>query len=321
MSKAGEPGSFAAYLFNGATALSYADAAAFSADGWTLKYLLGGAVAVLGTFTCAAIAGDPGLHAFTFTHQAGEETITIVPPSSVHFSSPRIFAGEAETFDIDGIASLLTSSSGTPVSSARAIQTDYEITEGDSFLREITVPAAALADFGFSDLTGTWIAAASVRLPSDTSNTQPPPGGAAITCVIKDAAARIISISWPAYPAAMALSAADISSGSKAFNYDAQLRTTKLFAITAVSTGAGGTFTIAGDQRRFLRVGDALTITGSTNNNAQTKTISALALVGGNTVVTITETVGAVADGSINVAITITGARGRITVKRQEDRS
>ena len=110
-------------------------------------------------------------------------------------------------------------------------------------------------------------------------------------------------------------------SGSKAFNYDVQLRTTKLFAITAVATGTGGSFTIAGDQRKFFRVGDALTITGSTNNNAQTKTIAGLAFTGGNTVITITETVGAVADGSINRDLTITGARGRLTVRRQEDRT
>lgn len=61
-------------------------------------------------------------------------------------------------------------------------------------------------------------------------------------------------------------------------------------AIIAVSSGAGGSFTIAGDYTSILIVGTLFNVTGSTGNDG-TYTIAGLALVGSDTVVTVAETV------------------------------
>jgi len=73
------------------------------------------------------------------------------------------------------------------------------------------------------------------------------------------------------------------------------------FNITAVSTGAGGSFTVSGNKSSVFSTGDTFTITGSTNNNA-TWTISAITYNSGpnTTTFTVTGTVGATADGQIN---------------------
>jgi len=64
--------------------------------------------------------------------------------------------------------------------------------------------------------------------------------------------------------------------------------------ITAVSTGLGGTFTVAGDVTHHFAVGEKFTITGSTNNDG-TWTVANIAYAAPNTVITVDpgETVGA----------------------------
>lgn len=80
---------------------------------------------------------------------------------------------------------------------------------------------------------------------------------------------------------------------------------TVAYPITAVVTGLGGSFRIAGVHTREFLVGSTFVITGSTNNNA-IWTVAAINDDTVNTTITVTETVGAVADGSItSIASTI----------------
>ncbi len=107
---------------------------------------------------------------------------------------------------------------------------------------------------------------------------------------------------------------------SKDFNLDLQLRGPKSWAITGVDTGAK-TFTVVGDQRRFLNVGGSIVVSGSTGKDGA-YVIAGLALSGGNTVITVTTTIGsAVVDGTLTVTLTLTPVGAVLTVLRQEDRT
>jgi len=77
---------------------------------------------------------------------------------------------------------------------------------------------------------------------------------------------------------------------------------TESWAVTAISTGAGGTFTVAGNVSSRLTVGTRFTIDGSSNND-KVWNIAGVTYdsVGNTTTLTVAsgETVGAVADGTI----------------------
>lgn len=62
---------------------------------------------------------------------------------------------------------------------------------------------------------------------------------------------------------------------------------TEAFAITALTTGDTGTFTIAGDQTTRFVAGVKFNVIGSTNNGDKVFTVKGAALNSGNTVITI----------------------------------
>lgn len=81
---------------------------------------------------------------------------------------------------------------------------------------------------------------------------------------------------------------------------------TEAFAITALTTGDTGTFTIAGDQTARFVAGIKFNVIGSTSNDGNVFTVKGATLNSGNTVITIEggathPDVGATADGSIHV--------------------
>jgi len=75
------------------------------------------------------------------------------------------------------------------------------------------------------------------------------------------------------------------------------------YAVTAVSTGLGGSFTIAGNHLAEFAIGGTFAITGSTNNN-KTFTVTSVSF-STNTTIVVKETVGATADGSITTITTM----------------
>lgn len=104
-----------------------------------------------------------------------------------------------------------------------------------------------------------------------------------------------------------------VPSASTGLNLN-DVRSTSLFAITAVGTGAGGTFTIAGNYTGFFVPGVNFTIKSSTNNNGSW-TVASSAYSAPSTVITViaSQTVGATADGSIVPVVTGRDAGTRLT--------
>lgn len=81
--------------------------------------------------------------------------------------------------------------------------------------------------------------------------------------------------------------------------------TTVAYVITAVTTGLGGKFTIAGNHVSEFPIGERFVITGSTNNNGTWTVSSYTTYAGGSTIITVTETVGTIADGSITSLLSL----------------
>lgn len=302
-------------------ALSYASLAAFNADGWAIVFRQAGAA--LASPPTVALTADPtiaGLHYATFLLPAGVDTMAITGPVTYRVDNSAWLLITPNN-DEDAISAQLASAAATPVAVARLNQYDWTVTEGDSFLKGMSWPSASLSDFGYADFSSlTWSLTGAVRSLTDTSTSTP---AAVLKAEIVSTTLLTITAGWGgAFPAGLAMQAADILAGSKSWRYDIQARATQTFSVTGVSTGSK-TFTISGDQRKFFDEGSTFTVTGSTGNDA-TYTIAALGvqLVGGNTVLTVTTTpASAVADGSVNVVITLTGIFGTITVRYQVDRT
>lgn len=299
--------------------LTYANLAAFTSDGWSLLFRqAGAALASPPTVTLTPDATVAGLHFATFILPAGVDTMAVVRPAT-GFTPVSAWLLVTPNNDEDSLAAQLASAAASPVAASRINQYDWSVTEGDNFAKLMTVATVALADFGYTDLsTAGWSATGAVRLPTDGTFVAPL---AVLECVITTPTAPpAITGSWGSYPPGLALAAADIIAGSKAFRYDIQVRRTLTNAITGVSTGAK-TFTIAGDQRLFFGPGGTFTVGGSTGNNG-TYTIAAVAFSGGNTVLTVNETVpSAVVDGTISSLFTLTVIKGTLTVLAQVDRT
>lgn len=80
------------------------------------------------------------------------------------------------------------------------------------------------------------------------------------------------------------------------------------YAITGVTTGAGGTFTIAGNYAAEFAVGAQFVVSGSSGNDGS-YTVAGVAYTGGNTVITISGSIGdSTVDGNIEAnTLTFTG--------------
>lgn len=317
MSKAGDTGFFPTVLFNGGSAESFADQAAFTGAGYALVYLLDGVVASIGTFTVTPATGMPGGHVIGWTRQKGVETIFVVPPAG-RFADPDQIETETESTDLDSLAALFVSSGGIPSNDTRATTQDIEITENDSFARELQFPSSALVDYGFTDLSDTgWVINATVRLDADTSSTQPPSGsnGAALTAYVSDGANNLVTIAAGTFPAGLALSTDDRAAGGKSFLWDCQASIDQTFNITGRTTS---TVTIAGDHRKLFSPGSTVTIAGALDGNGANIVVSAVKS-GSDTVITLTNTAPSTVAGTITAKIKITGLRGNFRVVRQED--
>lgn len=317
--KTGDNVSLPIYLeSNAGAAQTYANQAAFLAASWTLTwYQAGVALGTQPTYTVTPL-GSTGIHWFNFNLPAGVDSIIVGNPTGFR-SDPAAIVLTTPTSDTDAIVSVLNTASGTPINNGIQTSYSFSVAEGDSFIKTLTVPAAALTDFGITDLTGTWTTTAAGRDPTDSTTGSP---AFVMTVAILSGAARTITMGWGStFPAGAAMSAGDILNGSKAWLYDVQLKTTVSNTITACVAGASGTFTMAGDVRKLFDVASAFTVTGSASNNGS-YTVASVALVAGSTVVTITGSVpSGTAGGSVNVVLVITPIAGTITVVRQEDRT
>lgn len=304
-------------------ALSYANYAAFVAAGWDLIYR---AAQTTQSFTYtiqphpdAELAAE-GCHLVVFTLINGQGPLSIQKPTTGGGwgNKPASFQVGAEQVDLDQTYSALLSSVGISVADSTTVTQDYPVIEGDSFAKEFTIRETALTNQGFTceNLTdGTLTLSCEIRLPANRQGA--PDAYAALTAVTATTGTDpVMRISWGTFPTGLAFAASDADVTPVDFEWDAQVYGTQAWNVTAIVTGLAGTFTIAGDRRRWLAKGGTF---NKTATGAATWTIASVAYTGGNTIITVTGTiVSGVVDGTVSVPITITPADGIITVKRQE---
>ncbi len=302
-------------------ALSYANAAAFLAAGWDLVYRAAQATQSY-TFTIAPsgdtqLAGQ-GWHLVVFTLVNGQGPLLVQKPPGTHWScSPQGWQVGAEQVDQDQIYSALLTSVGVSVADSTTVTQDYTVIEGDAFAKEFTIRETGLTNQGFicenlSD--GTLALTSEIRLPSNRQGA--PDAYAAITVVTATTGVDpVLRISWGTFPAGLMFPNSDADVAPVDFEWDAQAAGAQAWAVTAITTGASGTFTIAGDRRRWLAKGGTFTKTATATANY---TIVSVAYIATNTVITVATIADGTVDGNISVPIIITMADGIITVKRQE---
>jgi hypothetical protein len=255
---------------------SYADATALLAAGWTFEYWIAGVLVSGPTWSWTNVNTVSGQGELLLTTQLGQGTAYLRPPAG-YFVNVECYELDVESVDLDVIAAKIDASAGTPSPDARATVYDYTLTEGDSFQRVVTIPSAALADFGLTTLSSVTALSGAARSRINRLDTSP---DFTFTVVIVEAAARTVAIGWNTFPTGAGIGA---------------------FAITVVSIGSK-TFTIAGDQRSHFDGITRLLLANSTGNDGY-YTIASMALVGGATVFTVSETpTSATADGSIGQA-------------------
>lgn len=124
---------------------------------------------------------------------------------------------DLENYDLDSLAALITTTSGSAAASGVTVSTDFgRVINGDSWHSgTLTVPLATISRWGYSDLTGMTISAGLKSVPTDSST--------AITATIISAANRTVSASWDSFPAGLALTSSETS---KSFVLDIQLKHT-----------------------------------------------------------------------------------------------
>lgn len=255
---------------------SYADATALLAAGWTFEYWIAGVLVSGPTWSWTNVNAVAGQGELLLTTQLGQGTAYLRPPAG-YFVNVECYELDVENVDLDVIAAKIDASAGTPSPDDRATVYDYTITEGDSFQRLVTIPSAALADYGLTTLSSVTALSGAARTKINRLDTLP---DFTFTVVVVDAAALSVAIGWNTFPSGAGIGA---------------------FAITAVSIGSK-TFTIAGDQRSHFDGITRLLLANSTGNDGY-YTIVSMALVGGATVFTVSETpTSATADGSIGQA-------------------
>ncbi len=304
-------------------ALSYADATAFLAAGWDLVYRAAQTTQSY-TFTISphtdAQLALQGWHLVVFTLVDGQGPLLVQKPgiNAGWSCNPQGWQMGAEQTDQDQLYNALLTSVGVSVADSTTVTQDYTVIEGDSFAKQFTARETSLTNQGFTceNLSdGTLTLTCEIRLPTNRQGA--PDAYAALTVVTATSGSDpVLRISWGTFPTGMAFPAGDTDVAPVDFEWDAQAYGAQAWNVTATVIGLAGSFTVAGDRRRWLAKGGTFAKTG---NASGTYTVASIIYTGGNTTVTVVETIGAgAANGTLSVPITITMADGVITVKRQE---
>lgn len=304
------------------SALSYANLAAFQAVGGDLVYRAAQATQsftpTIAPHADAQLAAR-GWHLVVFTLINGQGPLLVqLPPGSGWSCSPLGWEVGCEQVDLDQLYNAQLTSVGVSVADSTTITQDYSVIEGDSFAKQFTARETGLTNQGFTceNLTdGTLSLACEIRLPTNRQGL--PDAYAALTVVTASTGSDpVLRLSWGTFPAGMLFAAGDTDVTPADFQWDGQAYGAQAWNVTAIVTGASGTFTVAGDRRRWLAKGGTF---NKTATGAATWTIASVAYVGTDTIITVTGTiVSGVVDGTVSVPITITMGEGVITVRRQE---
>jgi hypothetical protein len=221
----------------------------------------------------------------------------------------------AESVDLDDIYGRIAIGAAAFTDEMLA-QQSFAVTEGDSFVREVTVLASLLARYGLDadDIAdGTLKLGGAVRGRDNRTAATP---NAVLAVTVVEATApddAILRISWASFPTGLELGVANTDVAPIVFLYDVLAIGTLEEEITAVD-GTDKTITIAGDLVRWFAVG------GKFGVGLDTFTVVSATSDGTDTVITVSEAVGSLVGQDIVLTLIITLANGDITVSRQEDR-
>jgi hypothetical protein len=331
---AGQQAEFAVRLTQSGAALSYANAAAFEGAGWTLLYRAAQTAQVPSyTLSPWTEKGD-GWHLVVLTLIDGQGPASFKKPTSgVGWKAfPEALHIAAESTDNDDTYSAILQSVGVAPAETLTTTYDFNVREGDSLTREVSILETAVTIWGWTAeqlADGTLTLDAAVRAAANRVGQ--PNGWMQVT--VKTAVTGddpVLRLSWITFPAArtsiqdgMEYASVDPTNDADlsptAYNYDVQATGSQTWAITAVST-VSKTFTVSGDRRRWFSKGGQFTV--DSGANAGTYTVTAIAYAGGNTTVTVVETVtSAVVAGNVVVTVRFTVLDGTVTVPRQETRT
>ncbi|MBA3622948.1 MAG: hypothetical protein H0W48_00460 [Methylibium sp.] len=199
-------------------AQSYADKAAFQGAGWDLSWRdsAGTALATQPTWTIAHDAS--GIHRLAYALPGGIAYARLTIPIGFR-PDPAGWTSDGDSYDVDALAGLLLTSTAVPASQSAADADLGDVVDGDAFSSgSLTLTLGKLTPFGvaFADLASGWtITAAAKSEPADTP--------VALTCAFVVAAGGTFKVSWPTFPAGMALGTTE---RSKTWYIDVQLKRT-----------------------------------------------------------------------------------------------
>ncbi len=205
--------------------LSYANKAAFQADGWDLSWTDTSAVALTSqpTWSIAVESGNTrGKHLVTYTVPSGVGISKFTVPGWA--SDPGAFAVEGQAYDEDSLAGLVLTSQGVPGVQSAADGDLGDVVMGDSWSSgTITVPLGKISPFGYSTLVGMTLSAGYKQDPSTValvSTTSP-----ALYTTIIDATALTVKAEWLTFPTALNLGSTSSDLGADWY-MDLQLKHT-----------------------------------------------------------------------------------------------
>jgi hypothetical protein len=253
--------------------VSYASKSDLLAGGWTFEYWSANAEVASPTWTWTVVDATTGKHEIGLTVD-GEQGVAYLYEPSGFTKNVDAWMIDSESTNLADILGAINTSAGQPAAEDRALITDISVTEGDSLQRTLTVPLAAISDFGLTDLSTVTAVSGAARTSINRIDTSP---DFTFSATILDTSARTIAVSWASMPTGASISG---------------------FAITAVSTSSK-TFTLSGDKRSFFDGITRLIIANSTGNDGFYSIVS-MALTGGATVITVSETpASSTADGTL----------------------
>lgn len=175
---------------------SYADETAFTGAGWDLDFRDSDGITLSPQPDWTLSDEGDGLHAVYIEAEPSGPWFAKITVPAGHYSSGAALTGDGDPYSISGLAALLLSTIGTPVSPGSRVEGVLEDwVEGDYYNTEIIIPAAELEKISASDLTGVTVSAAAKQpFPTKTSaDTEE----ITFTVTVIDAAERIVSINTP----------------------------------------------------------------------------------------------------------------------------
>jgi hypothetical protein len=212
--------------------LSYANYAAFIADGWALTFKDINNATLTVTYTVTDLGS--GIHLVKFLQQSGVYYVYLTVPAA-YYSSALGFSEEGLVYDTNYIGSILLSNSDIVYENDTNSGYDFSYIDGDSIKETVQITENALVRIGAANLAACTIVCGVKDFA--TKNSADSPNATLTTAITSDTSGnRFISIYANTFPSALALGTGE---------------TEKTFVFDVALTYSGKTYTGA---RGFIKI-------------------------------------------------------------------